>query len=378
MQPNPTEIRDVLDRFGLHGDLVRCKLWKGGHINVTLLVDLAAPDGTAKEYVLQRVNSKVFLQPRLVMENAIRVTEHAVAKLRAAPGATPDSIARGSIKFLRASDGNPYVDADGGDIWRIYPCIQNAHAEEVASSEAEAYEAAMAFGRFQRLLADLPGGRLHETIPNFHNTPWRFECLDDAARRDPCGRVASALPELDAFRARTERAGVLQRAFSEGAFPERTVHNDAKFANILLDDATGKAVCVIDLDTVMTGYALHDFGDLVRSMVNPARESERDLSKVSVRTSFFEALANGYFEGAGDVLTPRERELLPEAGWAITIECGSRFLADYIEGDRYFRITDPDENLVRARTQLEFAMRLEAAMPELHDITRRAAASRFR
>lgn len=365
----------VLDAFGINGTLVHLVQWTGGHINQTYVAGLER-DGAVRSYVLQRINSHVFPDIATLMDNAIRVSEHATRKLAAIPGVSPDRLERGAIRFLRTRIGAPCLPDVSGDAWRVYPCIERATAKLTADSPNEAYEAANAFGHFQCLLADLPGERLRETIPGFHDTPRRFAQLEAAARSDPRTRVRAVQPELQACETRRSRGAVLQEAFAAGAFPERIVHNDAKLSNVLLDETTRKAVCVIDLDTVMPGYALHDFGDLARSICNPSDEAETDLSKVQVRLPFFEALVAGYLDAAADMLTSREIDLLPDAGWVLTIEVAVRFLADYLNGDTYFRIKFPEHNLARTRAQLTLARRLEEAMPELRAIVKRLAPAR--
>ena len=360
---------ELFGEFNVAGEVVGIEMWTGGHINQTLLVQLKT-NGDLRRYVLQKVNSNVFHHPDKLMDNAIRVSEHAVYRLLNDPATTKADIERGSLRFLLTATGKPYVPdpAKSGDVWRIYPCIENAEAKMVATQTDEAYEAARAFGNFQHLLSDLPGGRLHDTIPNFHNTPMRFTQLTDAAHQDLKGRKKAVRDTFDTYLRRREEAGILQREFDLGAFPERTVHNDSKLSNVLIDTATHKAVCVIDLDTTMTGYALHDFGDLVRSICNPADEAETDIDKIQVRLPYFEALVRGYLDATRTVLTKREVELLPMAGWVITLETGVRFLADYLNGDVYFRIKYPEQNLHRALSQLAFAQRLEEAMGDLNAI----------
>jgi len=362
-------LHDLLAEFNVTAPLVSIEAWKGGHINQTLLVTVHEC-GVRKRYVLQRVNSKVFTHPEGLMDNAMRVSEHAVSKLLHDPHTSKDDLLRGAIRFLRTRSGKSFIPHDSGDVWRLYPCIEESQAHLTADSTDKAYEAAKAFGNFQRLLSDLPGGRLFETIPNFHNTPWRFGQLEKAIRADAKQRAVSVQREIDAYMARRPRAGILQHEFAAGAFPERTVHNDAKLSNVLLDAKTHAAVCVIDLDTTMTGFALHDFGDLVRSICNPADESEQDLTKVGVRLDYFEALVTGYLEAAKDMLTPREIELLPDAGWVIALETGVRFLTDYLNGDIYFRISFPEQNKVRALVQLSLAQHIEDAMPEMRRIVK--------
>jgi aminoglycoside phosphotransferase (APT) family kinase protein len=225
----------------------------------------------------------------------------------------------------------------------------------------EAFEAAKAFGEFQRSLASLPPPRLHETIANFHNTPLRFAALEAAVSADKSGRVRGALPEIRFALDRGEQADALLRA----GLPERTVHNDAKLNNVLLDDATDKALCVVDLDTVMPGLALSDFGDLMRTATTRSHEDERDLNKVEMQFPLFEALARGYLAAASSFLTREEKRHLVAAGKIITLEQGVRFLADYLAGDRYYKIHREAQNLDRCRTQFRMLESIDRQQDEM-------------
>ncbi|MFO1528897.1 MAG: aminoglycoside phosphotransferase family protein [Kiritimatiellia bacterium] len=223
-----------------------------------------------------------------------------------------------------------------------------------------------AFGAFQRLLVDLPGGRLVETIPDFHNTLRRFENLRRSVAADPCNRASGARAEIDFFESHAHEYGEIVRLMAAGRIPERVTHNDTKLNNVLIDDATGEGLCVIDLDTCMPGSALYDFGDLVRTSTSPAAEDERDLSKVRFQEDCFEALARGYLGAAGDFLAPAEREHLAFAGKLITMEIGMRFLADHLDGDVYFKTARPAHNLDRCRTQIRLAMSIEQRLDSLN------------
>lgn len=370
-------ILPVLEAFAIDGDLVSLDQWMDGHINLTYLARVAR-DERIEPYVIQKVNSKVFTDIKSLMDNAIRVSEHSAEKLISMPGVTPDQLERGAIKFKRTRSGEAGLLDESGDVWRLYPCIQRAKAFKVAMSPEEAYEAAWAFGLFQVLLSDLPGPRLNETLPRFHDTLWRFDNLENAATVNSHARADSVAGELEKMYKRRRQSGVLQKAHAEGKIPERIVHNDAKLSNVLLDTETRKAVCVIDLDTVMPGYSLHDFGDLVRSICSPAKEAEEDLSRIQVRLPYFEALVSGFLDSAGDMLTPGEIELLPDAGWVLTLEVAIRFMTDHLEGDRYFRIHHPGQNRVRAVSQFTLVERLEEAMPAMREIVRKKMPAKYR
>ena len=240
-----------------------------------------------------------------------------------------------------------------------------AHVTHRAGSPSQAYHAARAFGRFLTLLTDLGDPPLHETIPGFHDTRARFATLDQTVAADVCGRVAEARLEIDAAVAQKALADILPASVTRGEVPHRVVHNDAKISNVLLDPGSGEALGVVDLDTVMPGSALHDFGDLVRSSASPTDEDETDLARVAVRPEFFGALARGFLEEAGAILTRRERELLVFAGRLLALEQAIRFLTDYLDGDRYYRTSRPRQNLDRCRTQLRLFESLTASAPEL-------------
>lgn len=369
-------VRNLLLHFGLSGDVAHMEQWFAGHINRTYCATVAGTDGTApRRYVVQRVNSHVFPDTAALMNNAYRVAEHAVHRIAAERGISPEEASRDNVRFLLADTGVPWVPDPSGDVWRVYPCVENVDSYLVAESPALAREAAMLFGRFQNTLSDLAGPRLAETIPDFHNTPKRFDRLVASAEADVKGRLAAVRPVYEEMVARRERGGALQRAFAEDVFPERIVHNDTKMSNALFRHGTGEGVCVIDLDTIMPGYALHDFGDLMRSACNREPEDTEDLGAIRVDMDIYEAIVDGYVSSARGMLRPDEVRLLPEAGWAMTMEVGIRFFTDYLDGDVYFRIARPDHNLVRAKSQLTFAKRIEEAMPALRAIADRAAAS---
>ncbi len=354
-------LEDVLGRFQLSGEPVSAAVVAGGHINESWRVECRT-NGRVSSYLLQRLNPAVFPDPVAVMENVARVTRHCAA--------------RRSLVLRRSADGGWWHQDAEGACWRVYDFIEGAHVRERAESPALAREAAAAFGAFLRLMSDYDGPALHQTLPGFHDTAARFARLDEAARRDAVGRLSGARPELDAVLARRGLADVLPPLFASGALPTRIAHHDAKIANVLFDDCDGTALAVIDLDTVMPGSALYDFGDLVRSMVSPAAEDETDLTRVRVRRPVFEAVAQGYLAEAGSVLAPKERELLAFAGRLITLEQAVRFLTDHLEGDRYYRVARWSHNLDRARAQIALLHSLDAYAEELDAIVRQAGVGR--
>jgi Ser/Thr protein kinase RdoA (MazF antagonist) len=322
--------------------LPKIERYGSGHINETYLVD--CPEGP--KYILQKINTNIFKDPDAVMENICRVTEH-----------------------IRAKGDNSLKVLDYSRPWRTYAFIEGAHTVDVIECADQAYKAAKAFARFQNLLADLPEPRLNETLPNFHNTLSRLEQLDAAAKADVKGRLASCKAEMDFVNARREEAGKILALMASGDIPERITHNDTKINNVMLSDDTNEGVAVIDLDTVMPGSALYDFGDMVRTATANAAEDERDLSKVYSRKEYFEALVRGYLSEA-KFLVPAELENLAFAGRLITFTIGVRFLTDYLAGDVYFHTTCEDHNIVRARTQFKMVASMEEQASEYEAIVK--------
>jgi hypothetical protein len=348
----------AVHQFQIDGDLVSVAPYGSGHINDTYCAVFEL-HGAQVRYILQRVNHNVFKDPRALIENIQRVTSHLAARL----AGEPDS-GRRVLTLIPARDGLYWhVDAEGS-YWRVYRFIENARTFDAVESTAQAFQAARAFGQFQNLLADLPAPRLHDTIPDFHHTPRRFLTLEQAIAADAAGRAAQAKAEIDFALAHRPMTSVLLDA----SLPERVTHNDTKFNNVMLDDSTGEGICVIDLDTVMPGLALYDFGDMVRTTTSPAREDEQDLSKVTMQFPMFEALVRGYLSAAGGVLTNEEKQFLAFSGKLITFEIGIRFLADFLSGDSYFKVHREGHNLDRCRTQFKLVESIEsqeAAMEKL-------------
>lgn len=346
-------MKDKAGLFRLYGDFVECAPYGSGHINDTykLTMDQA---GTRVNYILQRLNTSIFTRPFELMENVARVTSHLQQKLSGADAS------RRALRLVPAADGKACaVDAENR-VWRCYLFIERAATYDVLTGPDLAYAASRAFASFQRDLADLPAPRLHEVIPNFHNTPSRLNDLKKAAEADTAGRLGEVGKELDFILAREADCSKL---LSLG-LPERITHNDTKLNNVMIDDATHEGVCVIDLDTVMPGLVHYDFGDMVRTGTSPAAEDERDLSKVFMRFEMFEALLRGYLSRA-DFLTAAEREQLPFAGKLITLEIGMRFLTDYLAGDVYFKVHRQGHNLDRCRTQLKLVESIEQQLPRM-------------
>ena len=358
----------VAREFALGGEVLAAAPYGSGHINDTFLIRSASSSGPTR-FILQRINHDVFRRPDELMANVERVCAHAYARLRAA--GTPDAERR-TLRLIPTRNGRGWLVDGAGNRWRCYHFIQDATGHDVVRSPEQAYAAAKAFGAFQSLLADLPGGRLHETIPDFHHTPARFARFRQALEADAHGRAGAAGPEIAFALARAGEVNVVTEALRAGRLPERVTHNDTKLNNVLLDDTTQEGVCVIDLDTVMPGSVLYDFGDLVRTSTSPAAEDETDLSKVTMQFPMFAALVRGYLESARGFLPPAEKALLPFAGKLITFEIGLRFLTDWLEGDTYFKTKRPGQNLDRTRTQFALVASIETQLPAMQALVERS------
>jgi Ser/Thr protein kinase RdoA (MazF antagonist) len=352
------DISAVTRQFQLRGEFVSAAPYGTGHINDTYCA-VFDQGGSRVRYIVQRINQNVFKNPPALMENVRRVTAHLAQK-----NADQSDPLRRVLTLIPARAGAPFHCDAQGNHWRVYIFIEKARTFEAVESPQQAFEAAKAFGQFQKLLANLPAPRLNDTIPDFHHTPKRFAALERAIQADVANRAALAKAEIEfALRHKTITSVLL-----DAQLPERVTHNDTKFNNVMLDDATGEGICVIDLDTVMPGLALYDFGDMVRTATSPAKEDEQDLSKVTMQFPMFEALARGYLASAAEFLTPAEKRLLPSSGKLITFEIGIRFLADFLAGDIYFKVHRDGHNLDRCRTQFKLVESIElqeAAMNKL-------------
>ncbi len=362
------DLAAVVRAFHLLGRFREATPYGTGHINDTFTVVLDQA-GTPVRYILQRVNHRIFTRVPELMENIARVTTHATR--RAAERGDDADAARRALTLVPARDGRPYHrDADGG-WWRCYLFIEHARTYDIVGSPRQATAAARAFGEFQRLLVDLPGARLHETIPHFHHTRRRFEAFQTVLAADAHNRATTARAEIDFALAHEPLVDVLLDLQARGEIPERVTHNDTKFNNVMLDDATQEALCVVDLDTVMPGLALYDFGDLVRSGTNAAAEDDRELDKVEARQPIFEALAQGYLAAARPFLNQAEIAHLTVSGIVITFEIGLRFLTDFLAGDVYFKTKRPGHNLDRAANQFALVRSLEAQRATFEAIVRK-------
>lgn len=332
--------------FGLPGRFTGGHTHGNGHIHQTYVVAYA-DQGRLVRYVHQKINTTVFKHVDALMENILRVTSHIAFQTGGDPAR--------ALTLIPAADGSSYARDFDGSYWRTFHFIERARVYDVIDKPETAYEAARMFGRFTGLLRDLPPPRLHETIPFFHHTPRRFDALVEAIKADRCGRAAQCRLEIETALAWRDNAGRLVDLLDRGEIPERVIHNDTKLNNVMIDEHTGSGICVVDLDTVMPGVSLYDFGDMVRTAVNAAAEDERNLSRVQVRLDIFEALVSGYLAGFDGELTAAEVQEMPFAGELITMECGVRFLTDHLNGDTYFKIGRAGHNLDRCRTQFKLA-----------------------
>ncbi len=353
-------IARVIDGFNVEGELITAKPYGSGHINNTQYVVLRQ-NGVDKEYILQRINKNVFKNPPALMENYVNVTEF-LRKIIIENGGDPD---RETINAIKAKDGKNYVIDDEEQYWRLILFVTDSVSYDKVETPEQFYDSAVAFGNFQYLLRNYPADTLNETIVNFHNTPVRFNNLMNAVKEDKCGRLSSVKAEVEFCKERESFCATLENAREEGTLPLRVTHNDTKLNNILFDAPTGKAVCIIDLDTIMPGYSVNDFGDSIRFGATTALEDEADLTKVNFDISLYEMYVKGFIEGAKGGLTDTELKLLPIGAIMMTLECGMRFLTDYLEGDTYFRTSREGHNLDRARNQFKLVSDMEKQLPEM-------------
>ena len=359
-------IRDVVSNFNVEGEFVSAVPYGSGHINNTKYV-VINENGKNKEYILQRINKNVFKDPAKLMENYTSVTEF-LRKIIIENGGDPD---RETINVVKTRDGkNYYLDSEG-EYWRLILFVTDSLSFDKVERPEQFYDSAIAFGNFQYLLRNYPADTLYETIVNFHNTPVRFANLMAAVKADKCARLSEVMAEVEFCKAREEFAATLEKAREAGNLPLRVTHNDTKLNNILFDKADGKALCVIDLDTIMPGYSVNDFGDSIRFGATTALEDEADLTKVNFDISLYELYVKGFIEGAKGGLTECELDLLPIGAIMMTFECGMRFLTDYLEGDTYFRTSRPGHNLDRARNQFKLVSDMEAKLPEMREIVKK-------
>ena len=355
-----SKIDSAKEAFDFGSKIVSCEKYGSGHINDTFL----AVCENGSRYILQRMNHEIFTDPEGLMETIESVTSFIKTKIEERGGDSK----RETLNVVKTKEGKPYYKDEIGSYWRVYLFIEDATSFDQVKDKEDFYQSAVSFGNFQNLLAEFDASQLVETIPNFHNTPVRYETFMKAVEADVCGRAASVQKEIDFFINHKDDMALCANKLAAGELPLRVTHNDTKLNNIMIDNATGKGICVIDLDTVMPGLAVFDFGDSIRFGANTAAEDEQDLSKVSLDLELFEVYVKGYLEGCNGSLTDAEIEMLPYGAKTMTMECGMRFLTDYLEGDHYFRIHREGHNLDRCHTQIALVEDMEKKWDEMQQI----------
>ncbi len=354
------------ENFTFEGEFVSATPYGSGHINETKLVITKTENGE-KQYILQKINNNVFKDPISLMENFAEVTAY-LSDIIEKNGGDP---MRETLNVIKTLDGKNVYVTENGEYWRMLVFVVNSKSYDKVERPEQFYDSAVAFGNFQYLLRDYPADTLVETIVNFHNTPDRYRQLMEAVKADKCGRLAEVTADVKFATDREEFAWTLERAHKEGRLPLRVTHNDTKLNNILFDAETGKALCIIDLDTIMPGYSVNDFGDSIRFGATTALEDEADLSKVNFDIDLYELYVKGFIEGAKGGLTECELDLLPVGAMMMTFECGMRFLTDYLSGDTYFRTSRPGQNLDRARNQFKLVSDMEKRIDEMRAIVKK-------
>ena len=352
----------VCNRFAFDGTVFDLKVCGNGHINSTYIVTVE----NGKRYILQILNTAIFKDPVGVMNNIVAVTDH----IRKGLAEAGEDTERGTLRVVLTKEGaNGYTD-DEGHFWRAYDFVEGTVCRLTVDSPETFARVGEAFGDFQRRLADFDASQLIESIPDFHNTKKRYADFLAAVERDAAGRVDSVREEIQFITDRADKCSIIVDALASGDLPHRVTHNDTKLSNILLDEVTQEAVCIIDLDTVMPGSSLYDFGDSIRTGAASTAEDEPDLEMVHFLPEMFKAYAKGFIKGTGGALTETELQMLPDGGYIITLEQAIRFLGDYLDGDTYYHTDYPDHNLVRARTQLKLVEETEAYMEELREFVK--------
>ncbi len=357
-------LQEVLGAFDFGAPVVGAIRYGCGHINDTFVVHTQPEDRCCRRFILQRMSAAAFKHPDQLMENIIGVTDFLGEQIKAHGG----DRSREAMEVIRPQNGQDYYTDSQGGAWRLYPFVEGTVCHQAADTPELFAASGRAFGRFQRLLADYPADTLYETIPHFHDTEDRLAKFKAAVAADKLGRARDCRPEIDFVLSREADCSVALNAMREGKLPLRVTHNDTKLNNVLMDDKTGEGMCIIDLDTVMPGLVLYDFGDSIRFGANHCAEDETDLSKVSLDVDLFAVYTKAFLEGTGGSLTNEEIAMLPWGAKLMTLECGIRFLTDYLVGDEYFHISREKHNLDRCRTQFKLVADMEARWAELEAI----------
>lgn len=357
-------LQEALGAFDFGAPVVGAVRYGHGHINDTFCVHTQPEDDCCKCFILQRMSAAAFKHPEQLMANIVAITEYLGVKILENGG----DRCREAMEVLFTKEGSPYFTDSNHGTWRVFPFITDTRCYQNAETPQLFEASARAFGRFQRLLKDYPADTLYETIPRFHDTEDRLEKLKSAAASASPERLDRCRAELAFALSRQADCSVAMNALRHGILPLRVTHNDTKLNNVLIDKLTGEAVCVIDLDTTMPGLTMNDFGDSIRFGANHAAEDEKDLSKVNFDIALFEAYTRGFLAETKDALTEAEFSYLPWGARLMTLECGIRFLTDYLEGDHYFSIRYPEHNLDRCRTQFKLVGDMEEQFEQMHAI----------
>ena len=364
-----SRVLNAIDAYAFPGEYAGVLPYGCGHINDTYAVYTQLPEGGEKRYLLQKINKNVFKKPDELMKNIVGITAYLRQSILKS-GGDPE---RETINLIKTAKGKDYFVDEEDEYWRCYQFIEDTLTLQIVEEPQDMFEAARVFGSFQRRLAGYPADTLFETIPGFHDTRNRFEQFRKAVEEDVLNRAGSVKDEIEFVFRRQNEVGLLVDLAQKGELPIRVTHNDTKLNNVLMDKNTKKGICAVDLDTVMPGLSLYDFGDAIRFGANTAAEDEKDLSKVWMEESLFEAYAKGYLQEAGSSLTDKEIELLPAGAKLMTFECGIRFLTDYLQGDTYFKIHRENHNLDRCRTQFKLVSDMEKKWDAMHAIVKKYA-----
>lgn len=367
MQTKPlTDLIEVTRQF-IPDSIHSIDSYLGGHIHDTYLVTTSSNGKPGSRYLLQKMNTHVFQNPQRLMENIQSISKH-IQKKAGLFGKDPK---RTTLELIPTYQGTLFYEHQNQGAWRLFHYIENTFSVELPQNLDQVRDAAAVTGEFLQMLSDFPVDSLYIPLPDFHNTPKRYQDFVYSIHKGLPERIQNAANEIAFVHQRAARLSIIQDGLNNGSIPWRVTHNDTKLENILIDSSSGNCLCLIDLDTVMPGSALYDFGDAIRAMANPAGEDEKDLSKVNFQLPVFEAYTAGFLQTTRQTLTPQEINLIPQAAWLITLEIGMRFLSDYLVGDTYFKVAYPENNLIRSRTQFKLVADMENLVDEMRDITKK-------
>jgi thiamine kinase-like enzyme len=357
------QLSEITENFQLNGVVSSAEVIESGHIQTTFLLVIDS-SVRKRKFILQKINLNVFPEPEHLVNNSLLVLNHLQQKTKLKGG----NSSKCSLSMLPSQNGGFLYQDQDGEFWRIFDYIENTDTYLTPSSRSQVFQAGKAIGEFLHALEDFPVSTLVEIIPNFHHTPIRYQNFRTALKSDKVGRAQDVRSEIIFILDRQQLISRLVEKLDNGELPQRVTHNDTKISNVLFDQQTGEAVCMIDLDTVMPGTSLYDFGDAARTMTNTTDEDQADLSLVNFNLDYFKQLSHGFIQGMGESLTSDERSLMPFSAVLMTLECGIRFLEDYLNGDTYFKTDYPDHNLVRARVQFKLIEKMEANSEQMSSI----------